>query len=220
MRGTVTAIFTRPRKPFYVTGPGIPVLLHSKRPGINFCMPAVNAVLPTSIVLGAAAKGTAPIKNIKFYLNGKYEANLIGSGGAIALAPPQQGTPYTLKAVATDSAGNHYSASKKVVAEYTYDHYSCMGSGCIPGIYAVALLDEAYVGSTFDLNMPIRDNPNPISAMRAYLDNNVIATSNGPRLQQQVTVAASGTHILTIQGWDSKGIEYRIQQNININVSK
>ncbi len=122
--------------------------------------------------------------------------------------------------MATGSAGNHYSASKKVVAEYTYDHYSWMGSGCIPGIYAVALLDEAYVGSTFDLNMPIRDNPNPISAMRAYLDNNVIATSNGPRLQQQVTVAASGTHILTIQGWDSKGIEYRIQQNININVSK
>ncbi len=122
--------------------------------------------------------------------------------------------------MATDSAGNHYSASKKVVAEYTYDHYSCMGSGCIPGIYAVAPLDEAYVGSTFDLNMQIRDHPNPISAMRAYLDNNVIATSNGPRLQQQVTVAASGTHTLTIQGWDSKGIEYRIQQNININVSK
>ena len=56
--------------------------------------------------------------------------------------------------------------------------------------------------------------------MRAYLDNNIIATSNGPTLQRQVTVAPSGTYILTIQGWDSKGIEYRIQQNININVSK
>jgi hypothetical protein len=118
--------------------------------------------------------------------------------------------------VATDSAGNHYSASKKVVPDYTYGQFSCMGNGCIPGIYAVAPLDEAYVGSTFDLNMQIRENPNPISAMRAYLDHNVIATSNGPTLQQQVTVAATGTHILTIQGWDSKGIEYRIQQNINV----
>jgi hypothetical protein len=68
--------------------------------------------------------------------------------------------------------------------------------------------------------MQIQGNPNPISAMRAYVDNNVIATANGPTLQQRVTVAASGTHILTIQGWDSKGIEYRIQENININVSK
>jgi len=152
-------------------------------------MPDVNAVLPTSMVVGAAAKGTAPIKNINFYLNGKYEANLSGSSGAVALTLPQQGTPYTLRAVATDSAGNHYSASKKVVADYTYDQFSCMGSGCIPGIYAVAPLDEAYVGSSFDLNMQIRQNPNPISAMRAYLDNNVIATSNRPRLQQQVTVA-------------------------------
>jgi hypothetical protein len=84
----------------------------------------------------------------------------------------------------------------------------------------LAPLDDAYVGSTFDLNMQIQGNPNPISAMRAYLDNNVIAASNGPTLQQQVTVAPSGTHILTIQGWDSKGIEYRIQENININVSK
>jgi len=212
--------FYQAKETFHVTGLGFPFCSIPSAPGINFCMPGANAVLPTHIVAGAAAKGTAPIKNINFYLNGKYEANLSGSGGAVALTLPQQGTPYTLKAVATDSAGNHYSASKKVVADYTYDQFSCMGNGCIPGIYAVAPLDEAYVGSTFDLNMQIRDNPNPISAMRAYLDNNVIATSNGPTLQQQVTVAPSGTHILTIQGWDSKGIEYRIQRNININVSK
>ena len=208
------------KETFHVTGLGFPFCSNPSSPGINFCMPDPNAVLPTHTVVGAAAKGTAPIKNIRFYLDGKYDGSLSGSSGALAFTLPQQGTPYNIKAVATDSAGKTYSANMKVAAAYTYDQYSCMGNGCYPGIYAVAPLDEAYVGSTFDLDMQIRANPNPISAMRAYLDGDVIATSNGPTLQQQVTVAPSGIHILTVQGWDSKGIEYRIQQNININVSK
>ncbi len=155
-----------------------------------------------------------------FYLNGKYQAGCSGSGCIVGITVPQQGTSYNLKAVATDSAGKTYSATKTVVAEYTYGGVGCMGNGCTPGITPIAPLDEAYVGSTFELNTQIQNNPDPISAMRAYLDSNVIATSNGPTLQQQVTVAPSGTHILTVQGWDSKGIEYRIQENININVSK
>jgi hypothetical protein len=212
--------FYQAKETFYVTGLGFPFCSVPSSPGVNFCMPQANAVLPTHTVVGAAAKGTAPIKNIRFYLDGKYDGGFSGSGGAVALTLPQQGTPYNIKAVATDSAGNHYSASMKVAAAYTYDQYSCIGNGCVPGINAIAPLDEAYVGNTFDLNMQIQANPNPISAMRAYLDNNVIATSNGPTLQQQVTVAPSSTHILTVQGWDSKGIEYRIQENININVSK
>jgi hypothetical protein len=211
--------FYQAKETFYVTGLGFPFCSIPSSPGVNFCMPDPNAVLPTHTVVGAAAKGTAPIKNIRFYLDGKYDGSLSGSSGALAFTLPQQGTPYNIKAVATDSAGKTYSASMKVAAAYTYDQYSCIGNGCYPGIYAVAPLDEAYVGSTFDLDMQIRANPDPISAMRAYLDGDVIATSNGPTLQQQVTVAASGTHILTVQGWDSKGIEYRIQQNININVS-
>jgi hypothetical protein len=32
--------------------------------------------------------------------------------------------------------------------------------------------------------------------------------------------APSGTHILTVQGWDDESTEYRVQENININVSQ
>jgi hypothetical protein len=211
--------FYQAKETFYVTGLGFPFCSVPSSPGVNFCIPQANAVLPTYTDVGAAAKGTSAIKNIRFYLNGKYQVQITGSGGAVPITLPQQGTKYTVKAVATDSAGKTYNASKQMVAGFTYGGISCIGSTCTPGINVVAPLDEAYVGSTFDLNMQIQNNPNPISAMRAYLDSNVIATSNGPTLQQQVTVAPSGTHILTVQGWDSKGIEYRIQQNVNINVS-
>ena len=48
----------------------------------------------------------------------------------------------------------------------------------------------------------------------------VIAESSGATLNQQVTFSANGTHILTIEGWDTEGIEHRIQENININVNE
>jgi hypothetical protein len=56
--------------------------------------------------------------------------------------------------------------------------------------------------------------------MKAYIDNNVYATSSNGNLQHEITNAPNGTHILTIQGWDDDGIEYRIQEDININVSE
>jgi hypothetical protein len=65
--------------------------------------------------------------------------------------------------------------------------------------------------------MQVMNNPNPITAMKAYLDNSLVATSSNGTLQSEVT-GPDGTHILTVQAWDDKGIEYRIQQDVNINV--
>ena len=207
------------KETFYVTGNGFPFCTVPASPGINFCMPPSSAILQTSTVVSAAAKGQSAIKYINFFLDGKFQTEL-GNGEVTGFTLPQQGTPYKVKAVATDSSGHHYSATKTLTASYTYTQYSCMGNGCIPGIVVNAPLDEAYVGNRFDLNMQIDGNPNPITAMRAYLDNNLIAESKGATLKQEVTVPQTGTHILTVQGWDNKGIEYRIQENININVNK
>jgi hypothetical protein len=206
------------RETFFATGNNYAPCSTPSAPGINFCSPPTTAILATFLTVGAAAKGTSAITNISFYLNGTYQAGFDGPSGAVPFTFPQQSTPYTVKAVATDSGGHTYSASKTLTALSSYGGYSCFINGCTPGIQINAPIDEAYVGNTFDLNYQILDNPNPISEMRAYLDNNIIAASTGSTLQQQVTVAPSGTHILTVQGWDSKGIEYRIQTNVNINV--
>jgi len=68
--------------------------------------------------------------------------------------------------------------------------------------------------------MQIEDNPNPITSMTAYLDSTEVASSSGPSLQQQVTGAPAGTHILTVTGVDSQGLVYWIQENVNIDISK
>jgi len=64
----------------------------------------------------------------------------------------------------------------------------------------------------------ILENPRPITTMKAYIDNTLVATANGPTMTSPVENAPNGTHILTFQAWDTGGVMYRIQYNINLNV--
>jgi hypothetical protein len=211
----------------FITGQGWGLCSFPTSPGITFCIPPVGAVIPTYTSVDASATGTSPIKSISFYINGVLAQTVTNSvpngnsfGVGIAIQLPAQGVAYTVKASAIDKSGHTYSATRTLTAEYTYGYYGCApkGNQCYPGISVTEPQDEAYVGSTFNLNAQIVIPPEPITSMKAYLDNSVVATSGNSNLQHEVTTNLTGTHILTIQGWDDDGIEYRVQQNININV--
>ena len=212
-----------------ITGLGFGLCSMPKSPGINFCNPPAGAILPVNVPVDASATGTSAIKSISFYVNGKLAqtvnssgsgSNSFGVGTGVQL--PKQGVAYTVRATATDSSGHTYSASKSLTGEYTYSSYGCApkGSQCFPGINVIAPQNEAYVSSTFNLNAQILLPPKPITTMKAYLDGTVVATSSNATLQHEISTTLDGTHILTIQGWDDTGIEYRVQQNININVKQ
>jgi hypothetical protein len=205
---------------FTITGEGYGPCAVPSSPGINFCEPPAGAIYSTDVPVGAAAKGESTITNIAFYLNGNLEVRAQNTPTlATALLVQQQGVPNIVKVDATDSSGNKYSVSKTVIVDYTYSYYSCFYT-CTPGINVVAPQSEAYLANTFNIDMQIVDNPEPIISMKAYLDGSAVATSDGPNLQQEITNAPNGTHILTIEGWDTEGTKYFIQENININVSE
>jgi Bacterial Ig domain len=210
-----------------ITGQGFGLCSMPKSPGINFCNPPSSALLPTNVQVNASATGASPIKSISFYVNGKLAQTVTNSapngnsfGVGVAVQLPKQGVAYTITASATDSSGHTYSASRTLTGRYTYTAYGCApkGNQCFPGINVISPGGEAYVGSTFNINAQILDNPKPITRMKAYLDGTVVATSSNGTLQHEVSTQLEGTHILTIQGWDDSGIEYRVQQDININV--
>jgi len=211
--------FFQAKETFHVVGQGFSFCTVPNKLGVNFCTPPANAFLGLQFPLGAAARGLSKIKNLSFYLDGVLQQSCTGYGCAILVSVPQQGVPHTAKVVATDAGGHQYSASKRVEAQYTYSQYSCFYQ-CVPGINVIAPQSEDYVNDSFLLDMQILDNPNPITSMTAYLDNNVIATSNGATLEQQITGAPAGTHILTVTGMDTAGLVYWIQENINIDISK
>jgi hypothetical protein len=54
-----------------------------------------------------------------------------------------------------------------------------------------------------------------ITAMKAYLDNTVVATSSGPTILSNIT-ATPGTHDVTVQAWDSAGNLYKNQVTVNV----
>lgn len=212
-----------------ITGLGYGLCAMPKSPGINFCVPPAGAILPVNAPVDVSATGTSPIKNIKFFVNGVLaqtatnsvpNGNSWGVGTAVQL--PKQGVAYSVRATATDSSGHTYSATKSITGKYTYSNYGCApkGNQCFPGINITAPQNEAYVGNTFNLNAQILLPPKPITTMKAYLDGTVVATSSNANLQHEISTSLDGTHILTIQGWDDTGIEYRVQQNININVKQ
>jgi len=192
----------------------------AEQAGREFLHPPRNAIFGLNFPLGASARGVSRIKDLSFYLDAvllSSEAN--NPGVEILISVPKQGVSHVARVVATDSGGHQFTASKKVEAQYTYGQYDCYPV-CVPGITIVAPQSEDYVTDTFLLKMEIQDNPNPITSMTAYLDNNKIATSNGPTLQREISGAPQGTHILTVTGVDTQGLVYRIQENINIAISK
>ncbi len=212
--------FFKAEETFHVVGQGYPFCTVPNKLGVNFCTPPANAFLGLQFPLGAAARGLSRINSLSFYLDGVLQQSCTGGPGcAILVSVPQQGVFHAAKVVATDAGGHQYSASKHVEAQYTYSQYACF-SQCVPGINVIAPHSGDYVSDSFALDMEILDNPNPISSMTAYLDNNVIATSTGPTLQQQITGAPAGTHILTITGVDTEGLVYWFQENVNVDISK
>jgi hypothetical protein len=205
----------------YATGLGYAPCPQPATPSVIICSPTAGSIYPTSIYVDAVALGKSNITNLSWYLNGTYVGGIKNTyGAAYNVVLPSQGTNNTVKVVATDASGDTYSASQTFNADYTYGAGYCGYGTCYPGIQITEPTSDAYVGNTFNINAQILYNPNPITTMKAYLDDNVVASSTNATLQAEVSGQPNGTHILTIQGWDDKGIEYRLQENININVNE
>ena len=92
------------------------------------------------------------------------------------------------------------------------------GSTCTPGVVIQAPYDEQYVSGSFLIDASVQNNPNPITSMKAYVGNTLVASSSGPTIYQHVN-AANGTHVLRIDASDAKGRLYRSMINVNVNVT-
>lgn len=193
-----------------------------KTPGVNFCSPPAGAVLGVYYSVAATATGNSTISAMRLYVDGKAQVTQTGYNQlSTAATAPGQGN-HTVAFVAWDSTGHVFSATRTLFSAYTYGQVNCPPKGndpCSPGFDTVFTpMPDSYVGNSFAIQNQILNNPNPITAIKAYVDNTLVATSDGPTMMSQVTNAPTGTHIITLQGWDTEGILYRTQYNVNINM--
>jgi hypothetical protein len=121
--------------------------------------------------------------------------------------------------VAYDTTGHRFASTRTVKTSYGYQDCPPKGNNpCSPGFVVDGPYPDSFVGSSFSVQAQIANNPKPITAIKVYLDNTLVAQSNGPTIYQRVNTSVTGTHTLTLQGWDTAGHLYRVRQNLNINV--
>jgi hypothetical protein len=182
--------------------------------GVNLCEPVSNTWYPQSFA-PFTATGNTSIVTMKGYVNGQ---EVVGNANGRTLNIGYYGNPtpsgFTFVANGWDSKGNVSSA--KATGIHVYYDGACIGrSGCDSGItiqQPAALTDQP---SPFSLDATVQGAQATITGMKAYLDNSVVATSGGPTILSSVT-ATPGTHLLTVQAWDSSGNLYKSQVTVNV----
>ncbi len=194
------------KKTFNVLGGATPTCAPST-PGIKFCSPANGSYQPESNIqslIGALGQGS-PITKLQVWFDG-YSVGTVATNNFSFQAGTTVGT-HTESAKASDAAGHIYTAS---VTFKTYYDANCnpYGGGCDPGVFISAPADGGTVGTSFQISAEVKDNPAPITMMKAYLDGVQVTSSSGPLLLAN-TSAAAGAHRLTVQAWDSKGNLYK-----------
>ncbi len=179
--------------------------------GVQICQPVSNTWYPESFAPFFAA-GSASIVTMKGYINNQNRVGTNGNFFGIGVGMNPDPAGYKFVANGWDSKGDVFSASATGIQLY-YD--GACPKNCDPGI---TIQDPAFVTdqtSPFSLNATVQNNPAQITSMKAYLDNSVAATSTGPTILANIT-ASHGTHLLTVQAWDSSGNLYKSQVTVNV----
>jgi hypothetical protein len=160
------------------------------------------------------ASGSANIVGYDIYENGKFFTHSDGRNVALGTGFwPVTDKPITLTFNAKDTSGHTHTQSTNFYQYYA--SYVCGKVSCNPGIFVSSPYDHQDVQSGFTLNAQVQYNIVTISAMKAYLDGKVVATSTGPSIYSNIQ-GPRGTHLLTVQAWDVTGALYKIDMTVNI----
>lgn len=189
--------------------------------GVNLCWPAEGSFQPnTSVPVSFGTKGEAKITAWKMYLDGKFAMASTPDvvDGVLTSLGMSAGT-HRVTVVAWDAAGHVYKTSRTFRAYYSY---SCnpVTDECSPGIVVEAPSEfgetmAAEVAQHFTFRANVVNNSAPTTTMKVMLDGEVIGSSQGPGITVDVD-ASAGSHILSVQAWDTAGKMYATYGNVYV----
>jgi hypothetical protein len=179
--------------------------------GVHLCLPVSNTWYPQSFA-PFFASGSAAVVTMKGYINNDNVVGTTGNYFSIGYGTNPDPSGFKFVANGWDSKGDVWSASATGVQLY-YD--GACPKDCDPGI---TIQTPAFVTdqtSPFSLNATVQNNPVQITEMKAYVDDSLVATSSGPTILGNIS-ASHGTHLLTVQAWDTSGNLYKSQVTVNV----
>lgn len=180
--------------------------------GIKVCLPLPNTAYPEILVPITLAASSA-IKSAKVYVNNQLTTTItnfpINTGFNVA----PSGSPFTLTVDGFNSSGRQISVTG-VSNLLTYYDGACIRN-CDPGVAISSPPQVTDQGTSFTVSAEVKSNPHPITDMRVYLDNSAVLNSSGPTITGSVK-ASPGTHLITVQAWDTEKALYKTQESINV----
>jgi hypothetical protein len=187
--------------------------------GINLCGPPDGSWQPDN-GLEFLAYASSDVTSMNTWENGSLVQTASGNVALVDLGNPTPGPEwesFTVKAYKGSTAA--YTATTDFKVYYAYqgtDGINCYGASCPPGLWIQQPGDNAQdVNSPFAVQAQVVQNSAPVTSMKVYVDNSVVATSTGATIVASVP-ASSGTHILTVQAWDTTGMLYKSQWTVNV----
>ena len=179
--------------------------------GINFCAPPNGSYQPSDD-LQLVADGSSNVTSMNAWLNGTLIYSQSGNTIDAVTGSNVSNNWQTLTVKAYKGSSPIYAASSNFKLYYAYQ---CSRNGCSAGIVIQQPINNQDTNSPFTVAADVENNTHVITSMKVYLDGVVVATSSGPTIRSQVT-AAAGTHLLSVQAWDTTGSLYKTDQTVNV----
>lgn len=171
--------------------------------GVVINTPTPGSVSGSPVHFVASASSSFPVTAIRIYVDNVsvFTANASSIDTFVAMA---QGN-HNVVVQAWDSTGAVFKSPETITV-----------SAPVAGVTVSSPANGATVASPMQV-VASAFAPNPVTAMRIYLDNNDVFTVNAANLNTTITAATTGSHFLVVQAWDATGAVYK--QALTVNVS-
>lgn len=168
-------------------------------PGVHVCSPASGATVPSPVAINSAASGgSLPIVAIKAYID----------GAQVAATETN-----TIRASVAKAAGNHqlavnaWDSNDKVyqtIVNFTVGSTTACSAPTAAGVNICKPAAGATVTSPVAISAAANGGTAKISAMKAYIDGKLVASSGTGTISGSA-VEAVGTHKIVVNAWNTAG---------------
>jgi Bacterial Ig domain len=151
----------------------------------------------------ASASSSFPVTAMRIYVD-NVSMFAVNAAGMDTFVPMSQGSHFVV-VQAWDSTGAVFKSAETITVTTPP-----------AGVAVNSPADGATVASPMNV-VASAFAPNPIVAMRIYLDDNSVFAINSASLNTTVSAATTGSHRLVVQAWDSTGAVYKQPITVNVN---
>ena len=168
-------------------------------PGVHVCSPTPGASVKSPVPASISANGTPfPIVAIKAYFNGtQVSSSETNTLNFTIVEPPGN---YQLAANAWDSNDKVY----QTIVNFTVPATAACSAPTTAGVHICAPTQGSTVFSPVAISAAANGGTAKISAMKAYIDSKLVASSSSGTLSGSVPEAA-GTHKIVVNAWNTAG---------------